>query len=138
VALAAVGTAAAVGAATAVAAVAETRAFVLHEVTVPVLAPGTLGDGREAFTILHISDLHMLAGQRAKQGWVAGLDALEPDLVVNTGDNLGEERGCTRRPARPGSPATASRGVHLRQQRLLRTSPGQSRQLPAGEAQQAE
>ncbi|MGN0097433.1 MAG: metallophosphoesterase [Corynebacterium sp.] len=83
---------AAVGAATAAAAVLETRAFVLHEVTVPVLDPGTLGDGRDAFTILHISDLHMLAAQRLKQNWVAGLDALEPDLVVNTGDNLGEEQ----------------------------------------------
>ncbi|MDN5683248.1 MAG: metallophosphoesterase, partial [Corynebacterium glyciniphilum] len=91
-ALSATGALAAVGAATAAAAVLETRAFVLHEVTVPVLDPGTLDDGRDAFTILHISDLHMLAGQRLKQNWVAGLDALEPDLVVNTGDNLGEEQ----------------------------------------------
>jgi predicted MPP superfamily phosphohydrolase len=37
---------------------------------------------------LHISDLHMLPGQRSKQRWVAELDELNPDLVVNTGDNL--------------------------------------------------
>src|SRR4051794_36571867 len=30
----------------------------------------------------------MTAGQREKQEWVAGLAALEPDLVVDTGDNL--------------------------------------------------
>ena len=30
----------------------------------------------------------MTAGQRSKQEWVAGLAALEPDLVINTGDNL--------------------------------------------------
>src|SRR4051794_41977242 len=30
----------------------------------------------------------MTAGQRDKQEWVAGLAALEPDLVVDTGDNL--------------------------------------------------
>ncbi len=87
-----VGGLATAGAATALAAFAETRAFVLHEVTVPVLPAGTLAEGQDAFTILHISDLHMLANQRIKQHWVAGLDALEPDLVVNTGDNLGEEQ----------------------------------------------
>jgi uncharacterized protein len=38
--------------------------------------------------VLHISDLHMTPGQRSKQRWVAALDELEPDLVVNTGDNL--------------------------------------------------
>ena len=30
----------------------------------------------------------MTADQRSKQEWVAGLAALEPDLVINTGDNL--------------------------------------------------
>jgi uncharacterized protein len=38
--------------------------------------------------VLHISDLHMTADQRSKQEWVAGLADLEPDLVINTGDNL--------------------------------------------------
>ena len=38
--------------------------------------------------MLQLSDLHMTAGQRSKQEWVAGLAALEPDLVINTGDNL--------------------------------------------------
>src|SRR4051812_50187171 len=30
----------------------------------------------------------MTANQRSKQEWVAGLAALEPDLVIDTGDNL--------------------------------------------------
>ncbi|MEV0066789.1 metallophosphoesterase [Amycolatopsis sp. NPDC050768] len=57
--------------------------FTLRTAELPVLAPGS-----KPFTILHVSDLHMLPGHRAKQRWVAALDRLEPDLVVNTGDNL--------------------------------------------------
>lgn len=95
------GVLAATGATTAVGGFLGTRDFTLHEVTAPVLAPGTFdrlrrfhGDdwpvGRTDFRILHVSDLHMLAHQKLKQKWVAALDLLEPDLVVNTGDNLGE------------------------------------------------
>lgn len=39
--------------------------------------------------VLHISDMHMAPGQRAKSNWVRQLARLKPDLVVNTGDNLG-------------------------------------------------
>ncbi|HIW95677.1 MAG TPA: metallophosphoesterase [Candidatus Corynebacterium gallistercoris] len=81
------------GAATAAAANREIRQFQLHQVEVPLLAPGTLPRGRESFRILHISDFHMLAHQQLKQEWVAALDTVEPDLVVNTGDNLGEAEG---------------------------------------------
>ncbi|TFC89894.1 metallophosphoesterase [Cryobacterium sp. TMT4-31] len=66
----------------------ERRRFTLREVTVPVLAPGS-----EPITVLHLSDLHMAPWQRDKQDWVRGLAALKPDLVVNTGDNLGHEDG---------------------------------------------
>ena len=38
--------------------------------------------------MLHLTDLHMTPGQRAKQEWLAGLAGLRPDLVVDTGDNL--------------------------------------------------
>ena len=34
----------------------------------------------------------MTPGQRSKQRWVAALAELEPDLVVNTGDNLAHPR----------------------------------------------
>lgn len=70
----------------------ETTQFRLKEVTVPLLEPGTLRGGEE-FRILHISDLHMVAGQRRKQDWVRELDRLEPNLVINTGDNLSDPKG---------------------------------------------
>lgn len=65
----------------------ETHTFGLKEVEVPLLRPG-LGE----FTILHVSDLHMIPGQRRKVEFVRSLAELEPDLVVNTGDNLSDER----------------------------------------------
>ncbi len=61
----------------------ERNAFTLREVTVPVLAPGA-----STLRVLHISDLHMMPGQKRKQNWLRELDRLEPDLVINTGDNL--------------------------------------------------
>ena len=41
------------------------------------------------FTILHISDLHFRKGQRKKVRFLKKLASLNPDLVINTGDNLG-------------------------------------------------
>lgn len=61
----------------------ERRHWTLRQATLPVL-----GEGARPLRLLHISDLHMLPGQRSKQRWVAALDDLDPDLVVNTGDNL--------------------------------------------------
>lgn len=74
----------ATGAATvAYASLYERTRWTLRRFEVPVLAPGSA-----PLTILHISDLHMTPDQAGKQEWVAGLAALEPDLVVDTGDNL--------------------------------------------------
>lgn len=74
----------------------ELRAFKLHRVQVPVLAPGTLARAGkregEPFRILQVSDFHMLPDQKLKQKWVASLAALNPDLVINTGDNLGSDK----------------------------------------------
>lgn len=61
----------------------EARQYTLREVEVPLLPPG-----HEPLRVLHVSDLHMTPGQRAKQEWVAALAELEPDLVIDTGDNL--------------------------------------------------
>lgn len=61
----------------------EVRAFTLREVTVPVLAAGSA-----PLRILHLSDTHMTPGQHKKQRWLRSLASLEPDLVINTGDNL--------------------------------------------------
>ncbi len=65
----------------------ERNAFVLRELTMPVLDPGS-----SPLRVLHISDLHMRPGQRRKQAWLRELASLEPDLVVNTGDNLAHPR----------------------------------------------
>ena len=49
----------------------------------PVLTPGS-----SPLRVLHISDIHMRPEQRRKQAWLRELARWEPDLVVNTGDNL--------------------------------------------------
>ncbi|ASO17893.1 hypothetical protein FHR81_005382 [Actinoalloteichus hoggarensis] len=64
----------------------ERTAWALRHATLPVLSPGA-----RPLRVLHISDLHMMPNQRSKQRWVAALDELEPDLVVNTGDNLAHQ-----------------------------------------------
>jgi predicted MPP superfamily phosphohydrolase len=61
----------------------EVRAFTLRRAEVPVLKPGA-----RPLRVLHVSDLHMTPGQRAKREWVRSLAGLEPDLVIDTGDNL--------------------------------------------------
>ena len=63
----------------------EAGAFTLRRVTVPVLPVGS-----SPLRILHLSDLHLVPRQQRKIDWVRGLAALEPDLVVNTGDNLAD------------------------------------------------
>jgi predicted MPP superfamily phosphohydrolase len=67
--------------------VERTRFTVRHEV-LPILAPGA-----RSLTILHISDLHMAPWQRKKQDFVRSLVRYEPDLIVDTGDNLGHTDG---------------------------------------------
>lgn len=61
----------------------ERNAFVLRRFEVPVLP-----DGAEPLRVLHLSDLHLLPRQRAKAAWVHSLASLDPDLVIDTGDNL--------------------------------------------------
>lgn len=65
----------------------ERRHWTLREATLPVLA-----EGARPLRLLHISDLHLTPNQDSKKRWVAGLAELEPDLVVNTGDNLAHPR----------------------------------------------
>ncbi|MEP7055827.1 MAG: metallophosphoesterase [Actinomycetota bacterium] len=62
----------------------ERNAFVLRRFDVPVLAPGS-----KSLRVLHISDVHMRPDQRRKQRWIRDLADLQPDFVINTGDNLG-------------------------------------------------
>ena len=63
----------------------ERNAFVLRRETVPILPPGS-PDVR----VLHISDMHMMPGQARKQRWINSLAMFEPDLVINTGDNIAD------------------------------------------------
>ena len=61
----------------------EVRNFTLREVEIPCLPPGA-----RPIRVLHVSDLHLTPSQGRKRGWLRSLAELEPDLVVNTGDNL--------------------------------------------------
>ncbi len=61
----------------------EVRSFTLREVEIPCLPPGA-----RPIRVLHVSDLHLTPGQSKKRAWLRSLARLEPDLVVNTGDNL--------------------------------------------------
>lgn len=61
----------------------EVRAFRVRRVEIPCLPAGST-----PLKVLHLSDIHMMPGQHKKQAWLRSLVALEPDLVVNTGDNL--------------------------------------------------
>ncbi|MGI9123573.1 MAG: metallophosphoesterase [Mycobacterium sp.] len=63
--------------------VIERNAFTVREVTMPVLTPGST-----PLRVLHLSDIHMRPAQRHKQAWLRELSRWDPDLVVNTGDNL--------------------------------------------------
>lgn len=47
-----------------------------------------LDAGAEPLRVLHISDIHLTPRQQAKADWLRRLAALEPDLVVDTGDNI--------------------------------------------------
>jgi uncharacterized protein len=71
------------GAAVTAYAVSEARSYTLRSVRMPVLPTGA-----DPLRVLHLSDLHVTPSQSRKREWVRSLAALEPDLVVNTGDNL--------------------------------------------------
>jgi predicted MPP superfamily phosphohydrolase len=75
--------AAAGAACVAYAAAVEVRWYTLRRFTVPVLPVGA-----EPLKVLHLSDLHLMPNQERKIRWVNELAGLEPDLIVNTGDNI--------------------------------------------------
>jgi predicted MPP superfamily phosphohydrolase len=66
----------------------ERYLFTVREATASALAPGSA-----PIRVLHISDAHMAPWQHRKQDWLASLAQLRPDLIVNTGDNLGHRDG---------------------------------------------
>jgi uncharacterized protein len=75
------------GAAFAYGSVVERNWFALRRYEVPVLR-----DGAAPLRVLHISDAHLTPGRHRLLSWIRSLDALEPDLVVNTGDSIAHPR----------------------------------------------
>ena len=63
----------------------ERHLYTLRRFEVPVLAPGS-----RPVRLLHITDLHLVPRQQRRIDWVRGLAALEPDFVLNTGDNCSD------------------------------------------------
>ena len=88
-ALTALGAVGAVGVAAAVWGVGIVR----HLYTIRRHTLAVLPEGARPLRVLHLSDAHMAPWQRHKQAWIASLADLEPDLIVNTGDNLGHVEG---------------------------------------------
>lgn len=78
-----VGATVAVGAGVLAWSLIEAQSYVVRQVAVPALAPGS-----KPIRIMHVSDLHMTPGQTRRATWVRSLALYRPDLVVNTGDNL--------------------------------------------------
>jgi predicted MPP superfamily phosphohydrolase len=88
-ALTALGAVGAVGVAAAIWGIGiERYLFTVRFHEVPILPAGAA-----PLRVLHLSDAHMAPWQRRKQQWMAALAELEPDLVVNTGDNIGHQHG---------------------------------------------
>lgn len=89
-ALAALTAAGAVGAAAGIWGIGVERyLFTLRQHELRILPPGS-----PSLTVLHLSDVHMAPWQHRKQRWISDIaEDVQPDLVVNTGDNLGHDLG---------------------------------------------
>jgi uncharacterized protein len=66
----------------------EIDAYRLRRVYVPVLPHGS-----RPIRVLQVSDLHLTPRNVSRQRWLASLAGLEPDLVVDTGDNFSHPDG---------------------------------------------
>lgn len=60
--------------------------YQLREATLPVLPPD-----RKAIRVLHFSDLHLTPGRRGEIADIKSFAALQPDLVISTGDFLADK-----------------------------------------------
>ena len=63
----------------------ERNWFTLRRHRIPCLPPGSA-----PMTILHLSDLHLRAPQHRKRAFLKSLASLRPDLVIGTGDFIGD------------------------------------------------
>ena len=73
------------GAALGYGSILERNWFALRRYEVPVLPAGTA-----PVRVLHLSDVHLTPGRHRQLSWLRSLDALAPDLVVNTGDSIAD------------------------------------------------
>lgn len=62
----------------------ERYLFVIRRESVKILPPKSA-----PISVLHIGDIHLAPWQKRKAKFVHSLGELKPDLVINTGDNLG-------------------------------------------------
>lgn len=88
-------------------ALVERNRFTVIREELPVLA-----NGSKPIRILHISDLHLAPWQKRKLAWIASLSNLDPDLVIDTGDNLGH-RDAIRPTLNALSPLMKIKGVFV-------------------------
>lgn len=65
----------------------ERHLFVVRRFVLPVLPVGS-----PTIRVLQVADVHLLVRQTRKRQFLRSLQGLEPDLVVNTGDNVSEAR----------------------------------------------
>ena len=70
------------------ASVIERNWFALRRYDIPVLP-----EGARPLRVLHISDTHLTPGRHRLMSYIRSLDALNPDLVVNTGDSIAHPEG---------------------------------------------
>jgi predicted MPP superfamily phosphohydrolase len=63
----------------------ERNWFALRRHRIPCLPPGSA-----PMTILHLSDLHLRTPQRRKRAFLKSLARVQPDLVIGTGDFIGD------------------------------------------------
>ena len=61
----------------------EIHRYTLRELTLRILPPGT-----RTIRVLHISDIHLVPDQERKIAFLEYLGALNPHLVIDTGDNI--------------------------------------------------
>jgi predicted MPP superfamily phosphohydrolase len=66
----------------------ERNRFTVRREILPILPPGSA-----PLRVLQLADAHMAPWQHLKQEWIRSLVDLEPDLVIDTGDNLGHADG---------------------------------------------
>lgn len=65
----------------------ERHLFAVRRASVKILPPKS-----SPITVLHIGDIHFAPWQKRKAKFVQSLSELNPDLVINTGDNLGHPK----------------------------------------------